>query len=108
MDFRGRHTGNCNTTEPDKYPSFSGEYSSIEPGSFSYRFNSNGTIDYIVEGTVEESASYSTDGTLLFIGEPSNPFEVEVFAVTSTYLYLFEWMGDPMTGFVLVKKFLKT
>ena len=69
-----------------------------------YRFNSNGTIDAIVDGGVMASADYSTDGIVMYIGPPQEPFVVSVFTVVGTNLYLFDWTGDS----VRISKFLKS
>ena len=50
------------------------------------------------------SADYSTDGIVMYIGPPQEPFVVSVFTVVGTNLYLFDWTGDS----VRISKFLKS
>ena len=89
---------------------FAGGIQPVDPGDFSYRFNSDASVNYIVEGSVEDTTTYSTDDTVLTIGPANEPIEVSVFAVVGNTLYLFNFQeGSGMSeDQMFIMKFIKT
>ena len=87
---------------------FAGGQLEVDPGDFSYRFNSDGSINYIVDGTVVDSATYSTDGPVLSMVS-GGPVEDGIFAVVGSNLYIF--LFSPDSGMVgdemFIMKFIK-
>jgi len=66
------------------------------PGPLTYVFDRTGQVTALISGEPSADAEYSTDGPVLLIGPPADPYETAVFAVVGTTLFLFEYRpGDP-------------